>query len=107
MPMNKPTMRTRRHVSSGGRFMNQDVQRRIEDPTAILLSDSLLRILHHKPRVGQVARVVFVTAPDGFPIGWLELKPIRPAGSEMLTFVGRTTEDLGLFQIGIERTDFG
>src|SRR5207248_4041752 len=80
---------------------------RIDDPTAILLSDSILRILHHKPSVGQLARIVFVTAAHCFPIGWLELKPIRPAGSEMLTFVGRTTEDLGLFQIEVERTDFG
>src|SRR5437870_11239780 len=100
MPMDEPTMNWP-HISSGRRFMDEHVKRRIEDPIDFLFGYSIHRVLHGQACVFQIARVILVTAPHGFPIGGLELKPVRSARSEALAFIGRATKGLRPLQVRI------
>src|SRR5947207_3142351 len=106
MPVDKPSINWP-HVASGWRFMDEDVKGRIRHPTGFLVGYSKLRVLQWQPGVFQTGRIILVTAPHGFPVGGLELKPVRSARSEVLAFVGRATKDPGPLQVRIERSDFG
>ena len=92
-------------------LVQQDVEGRLSDPVRILVGYSVYRVVLWQPSRPESklvdTDVVTVAAPNGGPIGGLELKPVVEARSDVLPLVRWATEDFRFLDVGVERPGLG
>src|SRR6266496_1668352 len=94
-------------IDSCRRFVGENVTLRRGYPAFDFVSQAVRLIRRSLPKaaahnIEQSARVVLIAATDGFPVGRLKNGRARPV---RLTFIDRTTIDLGGLHVVVERTD--
>lgn len=99
VPMEEPFFGAASTVWPGGRLVHENVEDRIGRPSEGLFCDSI-RIGHRQTSGQPEPNVILVAASDGFPIGWLQLKPFVITLSGVLPLICGATKDFRSLQIG-------